>query len=219
MPDRPDVPDFAVALRGYDRQQVDDYVSRLTVDLDEAHRRALDAERRLASRPAPTGGGFAELGPHVASVLERAEEEAGEMRRGAELHAEQVRSEAERAAQDLRTLSDREAAHVRAQAEALLEESRSRADELLRRAQQHADTRAEEVIAAAASEAETLRTATAEMRAVHTQALDDARAAARRLLEVTEQQGGTSTQTRSGATRMSPLREASETGPTSAGRR
>lgn len=41
------LPEFALAVRGYDRQQVDDYVTRLREDLEEAHARAVLAERRL----------------------------------------------------------------------------------------------------------------------------------------------------------------------------
>lgn len=41
------LPQFALAVRGYDRQQVDDYVARLGADLEEAHARAVLAERAL----------------------------------------------------------------------------------------------------------------------------------------------------------------------------
>lgn len=41
------LPQFALTVRGYDRQQVDDYVARLVRDLDEAHARAVAAERAL----------------------------------------------------------------------------------------------------------------------------------------------------------------------------
>ena len=41
------LPQFALAVRGYDRQQVDDYVARLTADLEEAHSRAVVAESAL----------------------------------------------------------------------------------------------------------------------------------------------------------------------------
>jgi len=43
-----DRPEFATAVRGYDRQQVDDYVRALRDYVDEAHGRAKQAEQRLA---------------------------------------------------------------------------------------------------------------------------------------------------------------------------
>jgi len=43
-----DRPEFAPAVRGYDRQQVDDYVHALRDYVDEAHGRAKQAEQRLA---------------------------------------------------------------------------------------------------------------------------------------------------------------------------
>ena len=43
-----DRPEFAPAVRGYDRQQVDDYVRALRDYVDEAHGRAKQAEQRLA---------------------------------------------------------------------------------------------------------------------------------------------------------------------------
>jgi len=52
-----DRPEFATAVRGYDRQQVDDYVRALRDYVDEAHGRAKQAEQRLAehlSRSAET---------------------------------------------------------------------------------------------------------------------------------------------------------------------
>jgi DivIVA domain-containing protein len=115
VPDRSDVPDFTVSLRGYDRQQVDEYVHRLTLDLDEAHARALGAEQRLAERPTSRSGSFADLGPHVAGVLERAAHEAEQIRSDAEAYAEHVRQEAH-----LRTAHAQGLSDVRAAAQRLL---------------------------------------------------------------------------------------------------
>ena len=186
MPDRSDVPDFTVSLRGYDRQQVDEYVRRLTLDLDEAHARALSAEQRLAERPTSLSGSFADLGPHVAGVLERAAHEADQLRSEAQSYAEHVRQEADRAAEDLRTLAGSEAATATAQRDALLTEARNRADELLQRSQRHADQRAAEVLAAAEREAEALRSELTRLNTAHAQALSEARAAAQRLLAASD---------------------------------
>ncbi len=45
------IPDFAVTLRGYDRGQVEEYVSALQTFLAEAQRRAAAAEAALAELP------------------------------------------------------------------------------------------------------------------------------------------------------------------------
>lgn len=181
MPDRSDVPDFTVSLRGYDRQQVEEYVQRLTLDLDQALRRAADAEQRAAS-PQSSGGGFAELGPHVAGVLERAQHEADQLRAEARAYAEQVRGEADRAAHDLQALAGSEAATTAAQRDALLAEARARADELLQRSQKHADRRAAEIVTAAEREAQALHAQLDVLREERDQALRAAREAAHRLL-------------------------------------
>jgi cell division septum initiation protein DivIVA len=186
VPDRSDVPDFTVSLRGYDRQQVDEYVHRLTLDLDEAHARALGAEQRLAERASRSSGSFADLGPHVAGVLERAAHEADQLRAEAQAYAERVRADADRAAEDLRALAGSEAATAAAQREALLLEARNRADELLQRSQRHADRRAAEVVAAAEQEAGALRSDLARLRDEHQRAVTEARAAAERLLAASE---------------------------------
>src|SRR6266550_2133512 len=47
------LPDFAVAMRGYDRLQVDEYITRLNRWLEEAQTRTAEAERKLAERPRP----------------------------------------------------------------------------------------------------------------------------------------------------------------------
>lgn len=179
MPDRSDIPDFTLAVRGYDRRQVDEYLRRLTGDLDDAHARALAAEQR---RQAPSGGSFAELGPHVANVLQRAAEEADQIRRDAAAYAEQVRAQAERAAEDLTALAGSEAATATAQRDALLTEARSRADELLQRAQRHADQRAEQAVAAATLEVQDLRAEVAELSRARDEVLAQVRAAGHRLL-------------------------------------
>ena len=179
MPERSDIPDFTLMLRGYDRRQVDDYLRRLTRDLDDAHGRALSAER---SRPSTSGGSFAELGPHVTSVLQRATEEADQLRREAAASADQVRAQAERAAKDLTALAGSEAATAGAQRDALLAEARSRADELLQRAQRHADQRSEQTVAAAAQEVQHLRLEVAALSQARDEVLDQVRAAGHRLL-------------------------------------
>ena len=181
MPDRSDIPDFTVSVRGYDRRQVDEYVHRLTRDLDEAHGRALAAEQR----PVPTAGGsFADLGPHVADVLQRATEEAQQLRSDAQTYADTIREQAERKAQDLLPLTGDEAQAATAQRDAMLAEARNRADELLQRSQRHADERAEQTLAATDQEVLALREGLAAVRAAHEHAVEQAHEMAQRLLEV-----------------------------------
>ena len=181
MPDRSDIPSFTISLRGYDRRQVDEYVRRLTQDLDEAHGRALAAEQR----PVPTAGGsFADLGPHVAGVLQRATEEAQHLRENAQTYADTIREQAERAAQDLQSLTEDEAQIATAQRDALLAEARNRADELLQRSQRHADDRAKHTLAAAEQEMLALQERLAGVRAEHKHVVGQAHETAQRLLEV-----------------------------------
>ena len=182
MPDRSDIPSFTISLRGYDRRQVDEYVRRLTQDLDEAHGRALAAEQR----PVPTAGGsFADLGPHVAGVLQRATEEAQHLREDAHTYADTVRVQAERAAQDLQSLTEDEAQVATAQRDALLAEARNRADELLQRSQRHADDRTKHTLATAEQEMLALQEGLSAVRAEHKRAVAQAQETAQRLLEVT----------------------------------
>ena len=70
-------PQFAVVVRGYDRHQVDDYVTRLLEDLGEAEQRARAAEqptgasgRALPQRPAPAAPDVATLLPDDAPTEE-----------------------------------------------------------------------------------------------------------------------------------------------------
>jgi hypothetical protein len=75
-----DLPVFATALRGYDRQQVDDYVATLLSYLDEAARRLERAERpgrdpdaRVATGTPPTTAQLDELERSVRERLSAAE--------------------------------------------------------------------------------------------------------------------------------------------------
>lgn len=186
--DRPAVPDFVVTLRGYDRGQVDEYVLRLTRDLEQAHTRALAAEQRLAVRPSHTDA-YEDLGSHVAGVLRRATEEA-----------QRVVQEAERAAQDQRDLAAQEAVAAEAEREALMDEARRRADELLDRAQRHADSRAEEVMQDAQDEAAELQAQLFRLSQVRDQVREELRALGEQLLRAV-------TTTGSGSTRVIELPE------------
>ena len=151
------VPDFSKALRGYDRQQVDDYIVRLSTELVDIHARALAAERRIATRT--DGGSFDDLGLHVAGVLQHASQEADRLR--AEAQAEADRIHARLATEDV---------SAGARRDALLAEARNRADQLLSRVQAYADQRAEDTLGELENEAEDLRAEVNRLRAEKRQA-------------------------------------------------
>ncbi|MGB8651131.1 MAG: hypothetical protein WCD35_10775 [Mycobacteriales bacterium] len=76
----PDLPAFAPALRGYDRQQVDDYVSTMLSYLDEAASRLDEVQAAPISPAAPAATTAAELGAltdRLTVVLAEAEQAAG----------------------------------------------------------------------------------------------------------------------------------------------
>jgi cell division septum initiation protein DivIVA len=100
-------PEFAVAIRGYDRLQVDDYLARLQRLLDEAEERARDAEAQLMSDSA-----HASVGSRVGEIFELALAEAREVRTAAEQEARG------------------RVAAARASAEEILEEARAKAERI-----------------------------------------------------------------------------------------
>jgi cell division septum initiation protein DivIVA len=71
-------PEFTVALRGYDRLQVDEYIERLQKLLSEAEDRVADAESN------PDSSSHATIGPRLAEIFELAGAEARELRSSAE---------------------------------------------------------------------------------------------------------------------------------------
>lgn len=80
-------PEFTIALRGYDRLQVDEYIDRLQALVSEADERARNSEATQMFAE------HAEVGARVSQIFELAEAEARELR-------DQIRSDlnAERAA-------------------------------------------------------------------------------------------------------------------------
>lgn len=194
-------PDFPVALRGYDRVQVDEYVQQLAARLDEANRRAAAAERQLADgQGRGQSDAYAAIGARVTAILQAAEEESARMRADAETYARQtvggadaqaqrlqgtteqqvqrMRAEAEGSARDLVTKAQAEAQRAQQAAAAAREEearvlgaARKQAGELLARAQQRADDKAEATLSAAQRESEQMLT---RARTQTQQLLDDA---------------------------------------------
>jgi cell division septum initiation protein DivIVA len=73
-------PEFAIAMRGYDRLQVDGYIERLTQLLQDADDRVRAAEAQTE---------HASVGPKIAQIFQLAMEEADELRQQGEREAEQ----------------------------------------------------------------------------------------------------------------------------------
>jgi cell division septum initiation protein DivIVA len=128
-------PEFAIAIRGYDRVQVEEYVERLARLLEEAEERARRAESELEF------SAHASVGPRVGEIFELAMAEAKELRAGAERESRDV------------------LAVARANAEELVEEARAKAERIT------ADARAEheELLSAFASERERLQRSVVEL--------------------------------------------------------
>lgn len=106
---------FLIALRGYDRDEVDSFLRELAADyqnLLEAGPRAGDGGVDGAAAADP----FEQLGSQVAAVIRSANESAEEHRAAAEREATEIRAAAERQAAEIRSAAEREAAGLRAAA-------------------------------------------------------------------------------------------------------
>jgi cell division septum initiation protein DivIVA len=132
------LPEFTLALRGYDREQVDAYAATMQRLLEEAERRAHDAESRLAR-----GDADSRYTGRLAAILKLAEEEAADRRLAA-------RRDAEALVEEGRGRAEAMLAGAREQAEARAEEILSRAEEDARRMVADAEARRHEQEAAAA---------------------------------------------------------------------
>lgn len=155
-----ELPEFALVMRGYDRQQVDDYVSTLHGYLDEMSARAngYDPSRRsestaMGSPEAASGDPVALLGDRLMRVLHEAQDAATAIRREAEQDAERVREQAVAASRDAGRLLP----STQAQAEQVLSAARDDADQLLSRAREHAEAQAAALLEEAQDESDRLR--------------------------------------------------------------
>lgn len=124
--------EFASVRRGYDPDQVRDYleqiadqVGRLESSLREARLKAEPAPR---SQAAPKPDAYGELATRVADLIRAADQQAESLRREAAEEAERILSEA-------RADADR----VRLDAQVKAEEARTAGDEALREAKERAD--------------------------------------------------------------------------------
>lgn len=162
------VPEFTIAIRGYDRIQVDEYVARWSRWMQEAKTRTEQAEavaariqrenaelRRDISRAKTEGSpraALGDLGDEIRASLEKTFVECEELRRRAQDDAERMIADAKEMALDI---VDR----ARAGADGLsaaASEDRERAARALEKANDHATQVVSEQLGAARAEAEQL---------------------------------------------------------------
>lgn len=111
MTRRPERPEFATAIRGYDKLQVDDYIDRLIEIMADAEERGRTAEAELEfSR-------HATVGPRVGQIFELAVEEAQELRERMTNEAEETRARSRREAHETIARARKAAAETKAEAE------------------------------------------------------------------------------------------------------
>lgn len=155
-------PTFSIAMRGYDRSEVDTYTSRLLRMLDDAQRVATRAGAAQEPQEAPVAD-FDALGERIAAMLRLAEEEAEDRRRRGDQDAQAVVAKARDEADQLRAAATGDVEKVQAtmanaqrEAQEIVTTARSEAEDLLGRARRHAEDQAEGILAQAESEARRL---------------------------------------------------------------
>ena len=180
--------EFFIALRGYDRDEVDAYLREIA----EEHRRVLD---ELETRAVPTADEdpYAHLGAEVTNILRTARDSAASIVADAERDAEELALSAQIDADDIRTRAQREAEEIRnaahGEAEAIVAAAKERADAMNAEAEALRATAQQEVEATVAAARE--RAATIETEAEHLgrqRAVAAADEAAARLADVIRQQ-------------------------------
>jgi hypothetical protein len=128
-------PHFTTVLRGFDPDQVQDYIMRLVArtesledELEEARGERDSARRRyqLAKDDA-----YNQLGARMADFIRLADQQAEKIRREADDEAKQQLSEAHKLAQQIRKEAEEEAERLIVQAEEALQEARAERDHVL----------------------------------------------------------------------------------------
>lgn len=185
----PEGPEFALAVRGYDRAQVDDYLSRLHEWLLEAQarttraeeeaahaRQELESQRRQMSDVEQRGFGstpesIQALGDRVGRILQAAFDAAEDMKTSARAESDQLLAEAQGRARELVEEAERRSAELGKAAEARL----AKAEKRLAAAEQEAAGRITSLLDDAHNEADRIRQeAQGELMAAEA-ALDDLR--------------------------------------------
>jgi cell division initiation protein len=145
--------DFPLAVRGYDRRAVDDFMAELTALVDELEGRQL--REKVVHRA------LDEVGEQTAGILQRANETADELAARSRAQAEGRLQRAEREAELLKAEADKYAEQVAvdtrrlwSERQHLIEEVRRLADEVLATAEDAVErlTPPEAIAAALASE-------------------------------------------------------------------
>jgi len=139
--------DFFVGLRGYDRDEVHQFLREVAAE----HRAVLSELEMLRTRQ-PTADPFEHLGANVAAILRSANETAAMITSTANEDADQIRARAEAAAEQVRRDADEYAGRVRDEVASetetsrhFIEAARDQADVL----RQEGERRASELIAEA----------------------------------------------------------------------
>jgi DivIVA domain-containing protein len=124
--------EFVTARRGYDAEQVRDYLEQVAIQVEEMEamlqRARMEAESAQRARSVPRSDPYERLAQRVVGVLRSADSEAEKVRRQATAEAEAILREA-------RAEADR----IRIEAQAGAEAARTEADRALRVARERAD--------------------------------------------------------------------------------
>lgn len=125
-------PEFDVVLRGYERNQVTEYLESLRAEVKEANEKAekykgdLNAKnQQLAERERPSYSG---LGSRIEELLRLAEEQANELVQSAQIDANDIRSSAKIEAAEMRAAAESEATETRAVAQRESDDMRQAAE-------------------------------------------------------------------------------------------
>ena len=146
--------DFLVALRGYDKDEVETFLHEVADQYAELMAELALARQGATSASPSAADPFADLGDHVASVMRAATEAANQRQSDSEREAAAVRTAAREqaehavaearleldAASRLRAEAEREAAHLRATAREEVERIRDEARQVLNQAQHTRET-------------------------------------------------------------------------------
>lgn len=144
---------FEVVMRGYNRRQVDDYVTRSRNqirDLEERLARALDEVEQMRreitevrNQTAPAKPQHEEVSERLAQILALAEEEATQKRTHVDTEIGQIRTDAEEEARRLVSEANDEAENIRSSAQSQAEQTvgaaNTEADRLITGSREEAD--------------------------------------------------------------------------------
>src|SRR3954470_4036453 len=142
---------FSTAFRGYDPNEVRDFLKRVSAGLTEARdmadvlrRRVADLERRRPEAPEMDEGMLTDaLGEETARVLKSAREAATEITAKAEQKAARMVAEAQEVATRLRTDAHEEAERLRTDAEGMLAQRVEEAERAVARLREAAEAEAD----------------------------------------------------------------------------